>query len=96
MCLALALRTIGMEERVILDLLPFIPFKAIYKLEFITAYVTIAFFSYSFAIFSGRIFQDYITYHFIIFFYCLPNTGSFYSILLRFTALSFSPVLVNI
>ena len=44
MCLALALRTIGMEERVILDLLPFIPFKAIYKLEFITAYVTIAFF----------------------------------------------------
>ncbi len=44
MCFALALRTIGMEERVILDIFPFFPFKAIYKLEFITAYVTIAFF----------------------------------------------------
>ncbi|MBL0264036.1 MAG: hypothetical protein IPQ05_09195 [Leptospiraceae bacterium] len=84
-----------MEERVILDLLPFIPFKAIYKLEFITAYVTIAFFFLFIRNLFPEEFSKTILRITLLFSVSSPITGSYSSILI-FTALSFSPVLVNI
>jgi sensor histidine kinase YesM len=43
-CFLMGLRTLAMEERVLMDILPIIPFKAIYKLEYLTAFSTVAFF----------------------------------------------------
>lgn len=80
LCILLVIRSLAMEERVIMDFLPFLPFLFVYRFEYIPAYMGLA----SFVLFVYYLFPKEFSKRFAytILLVCLPAT---------FLAFFFSP-----
>lgn len=69
-CLLLALRTISVSERIIMDTLTFLPFLAVHKIEYITFYYAIfVFYQFIYALFPTE--ASRLMYK-ILFIICIP------------------------